>query len=166
MQTAHTWVDDKNLNIEKTRRRSKNSSKREKNVLTKKKISYKISANETYRLCQIISKEQKSRILCCDCHHMRDWLARDCIMNKITSRYRHWLTKSQSLFFIGHEKWESLKILFPINFMVLKSSTECFHSSFESKNCLGLLILITTTKLQHQFSRDNFFFCKTTDKGP
>jgi hypothetical protein len=39
MQTAHTWVVDKNLNIEKTRRRSKNSSKREKNVLTKKKIS-------------------------------------------------------------------------------------------------------------------------------
>jgi hypothetical protein len=26
--------------------------------------------------------------------------------------------------------------------------------------------LVTTTKLQHQFLRDNFFFFKTLDKGP
>ncbi len=74
--------------------------------------------------------------------------------------------KTQNLFFIGHEKWESFKILFVINFMVFESSTECFQASFKSQNCLGLFGLVTTTKLQHQFLRDNFFFFKTLDKGP
>jgi hypothetical protein len=35
--------------------------------------------------------------------------------------------KDQSLFFIDAEKWEPLKILFPMNFMVLESTTDCFR---------------------------------------
>jgi hypothetical protein len=54
--------------------------------------------------------------------------------------------KNRSLFFIGHEKLESFKMLFPINFMVLESSTECFQTNFKSQNCLSLLLLITTSR--------------------